>query len=166
MVPCFFQSTASWTMDPDNPVVKLCAEGMHAEMSGRNDEAKRLYEQAWAVRESEFDACIAAHYVARQQTSDEEAFRWNKEALARASVAAPDLVKAFYASLYLNMGHSHEKLGDLAEARRFFELAEDRLGDVPDGPYRNVVRGGIANGLARTDNPTSKSLTLPARPAR
>jgi hypothetical protein len=34
-------------IDPNNSVVRLCAEGIAAEMQGRWDEATRLYREAW-----------------------------------------------------------------------------------------------------------------------
>jgi len=64
-----------------------------------------------------FEASVAAHYLARQQPSAEETFRWNKEALERADAAGDGRIEAFYPSLYLNMGKSHEDLGDLGGAR-------------------------------------------------
>jgi hypothetical protein len=50
-------------MNPDNPVVRLCAEGMNAEGEGRPDEAKRLFQQAWDESTDDFQACVAAHYL-------------------------------------------------------------------------------------------------------
>jgi hypothetical protein len=56
-------------MDPNNPVVRLCAAGMAAEGEGRPADAKALFEQAWAESRDDFEACIAAHYVARHQAT-------------------------------------------------------------------------------------------------
>ena len=66
--------------------------------------------------------CIAAHYVARGATSPQETLRWNREALIRAEAVGDERVQAFYPSLYLNMGRSHELLGDQAEAERYYAL--------------------------------------------
>ena len=71
-------------MDADNAVVKLCAAGMEAEGEGRFDEAKALFWQAWGISQDDFEACIAAHYVARHQDRPEDTLRWNQEALRRA----------------------------------------------------------------------------------
>ncbi len=54
-------------MDLNNPVIKLCMEGARAEFEHRIDKARMLYQQAWDVRVDDYDACIAAHYVARFQ---------------------------------------------------------------------------------------------------
>jgi hypothetical protein len=56
-------------IDPNNPVVKLCAEGIALEMAGRTSEAAAVYQQAWETRAHDFAACIVAHYVARVQRS-------------------------------------------------------------------------------------------------
>jgi len=136
-------------MDPDNPVVKLCVDGMQAEMQGRPAEARDAFLRAWAARADAFDACIAAHYVARHQETAEESYRWNAEALAQADAVGDERVRGFYPSLYLNLGHSCELLGDRAAAARYYELAEARLADVPEGPYGDVVRHGVAEGRRR-----------------
>lgn len=139
-------------MDENNPVVKLCAEGMQAEGEGRPEVARELYERAWAMSKDGFEASAAAHYLARRQPSAEEAFRWNKEALERADAAvaaADERVEGFYPSLYLNMGKSHEDLGDLGGARRCYETAAKKAEDLPDDGYGTLVRRGIKGGLSR-----------------
>ena len=136
-------------MDPDNPIVKLCVAGMRAEGQGRLDEARELFAQAWAARRDDFEACIAAHYVARHQDSPEETLRWNEEALRLAETVGDERVQGFFASLYLNLGHAHETLGQAADARRFYDLAAAQLDAVPEGRYGEVVRSGIENGRRR-----------------
>lgn len=107
----------------NNPVIKLCIEGTQAEFAGRPGEAFKLYWQAWESAADDFEACIAAHYVARSQATPEDKLRWNQEALKRAEAAEPDRVKGFFPSLYVNLGHSYELLGNMAEANRYFDLA-------------------------------------------
>lgn len=136
-------------MDPNNPVVKLCAQGMQAEAEGDHALALDLFTRAWEARQDDYEACIAAHYLARQQENPTDVLHWNWLALQHAEAVGGEEVRGFYPSLYLNMGWSHEVLGDLEAANRCYELAEARLGDVPDGPYRDVVAGGIAAGKER-----------------
>ena len=93
------------------------------EFAGKLKDARALYWQAWNTAKDDFEACIAAHYVARFQENPEDILFWNQEALNRASVVKNDLVKDFYPSLYLNMGHSHELLGNSSEAQRYYDLA-------------------------------------------
>jgi|SRR5215207_4521350 len=136
-------------MNPDNPVVRLCAEGMNAEGEGRPDEARRLFQQAWDESTDDFEACVAAHYLARHQETPEETLRWNQESLVRADAVADDRVRSFYPSLYLNLGKAHEELGQLAEARRYYTLASRRVGALGEDGYGEFLRRGIAAGQDR-----------------
>jgi len=112
-------------IDPDNPVIKLCIKGTQAEFKGNMDEACELYQQAWEISTDDFEACIAAHYVARCQVSPEDIFRWNQEALNRAKAVTNGSIGDFYPSLYLNMGRSHELLNQQTEAEKYYHLAAD-----------------------------------------
>jgi tetratricopeptide (TPR) repeat protein len=136
-------------MDPNNPVVKLCVEGMKAETDGKPDEALLLFMQAWEQSKEDYEACIAAHYVARHQKTLNDTLRWNQASLDRADAVKDERVNDFYPSLYLNMGKAHEDLGNLEQAKTYYELASARIGNLPAGPYRDVVRKGIAQGLER-----------------
>jgi hypothetical protein len=140
-------------MDPTNPVVALCIEGMRAEGERRYDAARALFEKAWDARIDDYDACVAAHYVARHQESDAASLRWNQEALDRAGAVADERVGDFYPSLHLNLGFSHEKLGQLTEARRHYDLAEECVSRLPDGPYGDLVRDGVARARERVRSP-------------
>jgi hypothetical protein len=110
-------------MDITNPVIRLCIEGARAEFEHRPADARLLYEQAWDARTDDYEACIAAHYVARFQDSAEESVRWNQLALDHANAVNDERFKEFYPSLYLALGHSYEGVGKQAEAQRYYELA-------------------------------------------
>lgn len=110
-------------MDLNSPVVQLCVEGTRLEFAGKLKDARALYWQAWNTAQDDFEACIAAHYVARFQENPEDILFWNQEALNRANAVKHDLVKDFYPSLYLNMGYSHERMGNSSEAQRYYDLA-------------------------------------------
>jgi hypothetical protein len=112
-------------MDLENPVVKLCIEGTRAEFEGRQADACVLYGRAWETAKDDFEACIAAHYVARCQENPEGIFDWNQKALIHAEKIRDGSVKEFYPSLYLNMGRSYELLGNDSEARRYYDLAAE-----------------------------------------
>jgi len=137
-------------IDPHNAVVKLCAEGIAAEMGGRTEEAGKLYEQAWNVCTDAYERCMAAHYVARIQATSQERLRWNREALRYAGEVDREKVRTFYPSLYLNVGKSHEDVGDNDEARRFYQLAANGAPGLPEGKLTDMVRRGAAEGLKRT----------------
>ena len=136
-------------MDPNNPVIKLCSEGMRAEAEGRAGDARTFFTQAWEASMDDYDACVAAHFLARQQDTAQDMLRWNQEALLRADAAGDERVRGFYPSLYLNMGFSYEVLGNRAEAVKYYELAAGRTDDLSGGDYGEVVRKAIAEGLKR-----------------
>jgi tetratricopeptide (TPR) repeat protein len=110
-------------VESDSPVIKLCIEGTCAEFQGRIEAARALYLKAWEAVKDDYEACVAAHYVARFQTNPEDALYWNLESLNRANSVNDERVRDFYPSLYLNLGHSYELLGDLVEAQRYYDLA-------------------------------------------
>jgi hypothetical protein len=112
-------------MDINNPVIQLCIEGTRAEFEHRPDDARQLYLQAWEAWTDDYEACIAAHYVARFQETPEETLRWNQLALDHANAVPDEKVKDFRPSLYLNLGHSYETLGDSVNAQRYYQLAAD-----------------------------------------
>src|ERR1700738_898311 len=98
-------------IDPNNPGVRLCAEGIRAEMAGKRDEATRLYQEAWEARKDDDEACIVAHYLARVQQTPNDVLNWNHKSLGYADAVNDERVAAFYASLYLNLGKAYEDLG-------------------------------------------------------
>ena len=110
-------------MNPENLVIKLCIEGTQAEFQGDVEMARILYQQAWEASMDEYEACIAAHYVAHLQKDPQACFYWNQIALQKANLVKDARAQEFYPSLYLNMGQSYEMLGQHLEARRYYDLA-------------------------------------------
>jgi len=112
-------------MDTTNPVIQLCIQGAQAEFEHRLDDARALYQQAWKLHADDYEACIAAHYLARFQDSAEETLRWNQIALERANLVNDERVKDFYPSLYLNLGRSYELVGNSDKAQQYYNLAAE-----------------------------------------
>jgi tetratricopeptide (TPR) repeat protein len=137
-------------IDPSNPVVRLCAEGILAEGQSRHEDALAFYRQAWAIHQDDYEACIAAHYLAREQDTLQESLAWNQLALDHALAVPDDRVRDFLPSLYLNLGWSHEVLGDSTKARKYYGSGAALLADLPPDQYSEVVRDGITRGLERT----------------
>jgi len=112
-------------MDLNNPVIQLCMEGTRAEFERRLDDARLLYLQAWDAHTDDYDACIAAHYVARFQETPEETLHWNQIALDHANAVDDERIKDFYPSLYVNLGHSYEAMDDKVNAQKYYQLAAE-----------------------------------------
>ncbi|MFE1198442.1 hypothetical protein ACFW6E_37820 [Streptomyces olivaceoviridis] len=148
---------------PENIVVQLCAQGMQAEAEGRDVRARDLFLQAWEAAEDDYDACIAAHYPARHQSTPQETLRWNQECLTRADKVGDDRVRGFYASLHGNMARAHRDLGQIEQAREHFESAAKHIDDVPAGPHQQWLRYRIAAGLRATARPAPQQHEDPVR---
>jgi len=136
--------------DPNNKVVKLCAEGMQAEAEGKKEEAHSLFQQAWDIASDDFEAFTAAHYLARNQKDLNDVLKWNLEALNRANKIKDDDVGTHFPSLHLNIGKSYENLGDIKSANENYAMAADCSSFLPSGKYSDMIRMGIAGGLTRT----------------
>jgi hypothetical protein len=136
-------------MDANNPVVKLCVQGMEAEGKGDPSAAAELFHRAWDASTNDFERCIAAHYVARHQPTANQALDWNQTAMDCARRVPDDSVAEFMPSLCLNLGKSLEDLGNTAEATRLYRCAKDTVDRLPAGGYRDIVQDGINRALQR-----------------
>ncbi|MEU9606585.1 hypothetical protein [Streptomyces sp. NPDC048057] len=142
-------------MDPQHPVVALCAEGMRAEAAGAAEQAHDLFRRAWETAEAadpvdDHAACIAAHYLARHQPTPRDALHWNLVCLERADRVGDERVSGFYPSLHLNLGAAYRELDEPDRAREHFARAAERLDDLPcacRGPYAQWIRIAVAEGL-------------------
>ena len=136
-------------IDPNNPIMKLCVQGMESESKGNFEEASSLFLSAWAQTADDFERCIAAHYVARHQGSFEEALVWNQRSLDYAQALDDERVNGFLPSLYLNMGKAYEDLGRLEEARRYYAMSVKVLPTLYDDRYGGIVRDAVDRALER-----------------
>ncbi|HET7229147.1 MAG TPA: hypothetical protein VFJ16_04060 [Longimicrobium sp.] len=136
-------------MDPENPVVKLCVEGMRAEGQGRLGDAHDLFLRAWNEASDDWEACIAAHYLARHQPTHAETLRWNDEALRRALAVTDGRARGFFPSLYLNLAASYEQEGAVKIARELYEAALARMDEPGAPPTEAHVRASIERGARR-----------------
>jgi hypothetical protein len=128
-------------LDPMNPVVALCAEGMAVE--GDALAATALFEKAWDSRRDDFDAAVAAHFLARHQPTPELTLHWNALAVDHAARVTDGQAEELLASLYLNLGDSHHAVGNHREAATAVERARTALELLPAGGYRDFVAMGV-----------------------
>ena len=139
-------------IDPNNPVVLLCAAGM--ERDGEPEEARRLFQQAWDARRNDYDAAIAAHYLARHQPTPDETLLWNSLAVTHAERVGDGRTTELFPSLYLNLASSLTALGRLDEARAIIARAKEHLESQRADGYRDFLAYGISRLQARLDNAT------------
>jgi hypothetical protein len=139
-------------LDPTNPVVVLCAAGMA--VGGDAAAAGECFARAWAARRDDFEAAVAAHYVARQQPTAAERLTWDARAAAHAegALASGDArVRGLLASLYLNLGDALLGAGRADEAREAAARAEAALDELPNDGYRAFVADAVARLRARAE---------------
>ena len=132
-------------LDPENPVLALCAAGMA--VGGDAAAAADFFLRAWAARADDFEAAIAAHYLARVQATAAEKLAWDTRAASHAETARASgdaRVGILLASLYLNLGDGLLVAGRCGEARAATERAEAALVELPDDGYRTFVASAIA----------------------
>jgi tetratricopeptide (TPR) repeat protein len=138
--------------DPDNNIIKLCAEGMKNEAEGNAAEAARLFYQAWDDATNDFEKFTAAHYVARHQNTVADKLKWDKTALSLALQLDDEKLKASYPSLYLNIAKCYEDLKDLDNAKKNYEVALSYTNLLPDDGYGRMIKSGIISGIDRITN--------------
>ena len=151
-------------MDPDNPIVALCAAGMRAEAAGRTEDAHARFAEAWDAARDDYEACVAAHYLARHQRTPEDRRYWNAECLARADVVGDERVHGFYPSLHLNLARDHAELGDAARPRGHYERAAAHLDALPPGPYGDWTRYAVVAGLREPGTRPGRAAVCAPRP--
>lgn len=135
--------------DPENKIVRLCAEGMFLE--GETEKAKAFFDQAWNEAENPLEKFIAAHYLARHQKSAEAKLKWDLVSLEMALQVEDPEIKASFPSLYLNIGKDYEDTHNYPQAKENYCLALASTVDLPDDGFSQMLKKGIQNGLKRIE---------------
>ena len=134
-------------IDGDSVVARLCAAGMAVD--GDAVAAGALFQQAWDARRDDYEASIAAHFMARHQPSPNETLYWNRLAAEHAEAVPDARAKPLLASLYLNLADSYLALGHSASATIAAERGVAALQFLPANGYRDFVAGGLQRVRAR-----------------
>ena len=129
------------TIDGDNEVARICAAGMN--LDGDPAAALALFMHAWELRSDDYEASIAAHFVARHQQSPEQTLHWNTLAVHHAEAVKDESAQPLFASLYLNLGESLRVLGRYREAMLAVTRGLSCLDLLPADGYRQFVEGGL-----------------------
>jgi hypothetical protein len=112
-------------------------------LEGDAEAARRLFQQAWDACTDDYDASIAAHFIARHQPNEDDRLRWNALAAEHAELVLDGRARTLMASLYLNLADSLRSTGDRAAAQQVVVRARAHLTDLPEGGYRSFVELGI-----------------------
>lgn len=133
--------------NPNNHVVKLCLQGMAMEENGKPEEASKLFLQAWDEAENDFEKFTASYYVARHQTTTPDKLKWLQTCLQLALQLNNDTVKAAFPFLYSTLANCYEEMGDLANAKKDYEIANSFTNEPSDkGPFYHGTKADLQVG--------------------
>jgi rifampin ADP-ribosylating transferase len=133
--------------NPNNPVIKLCVQGIVMEEKGKPEEAGRLFLQAWNEAANDFEKFTAAHFVARHQNKVGDKLKWLKTALQYALKTDDQSAKGAFPSLYSNIAKCYEDMNDPGNAEKNYELAKSAADQPSDkGPFYHGTKAGLQVG--------------------
>jgi hypothetical protein len=132
---------------PFNNVVKLCLQGMNMEEAGKPEEASKLFLQAWNEATNDFERFLAAHYVARHQTTASDKLNWLETTLQFALKVNDNAVKSAFPSLYFNIAKCYQDLNDNIKAKQYSDLAISSTNNPSDkGPFYHGTKADLQVG--------------------
>ena len=133
--------------NPNNPVIKLCVQGIVMEEKGKPEEAGRFFLQAWNEAANDFEKFTAAHFVARHQNKVGDKLKWLKTALQYALKTDDQSAKGAFPSLYSNIARCYEDMNDPGNAEKNYELAKSAADKPSDkGPFYHGTKAGLQVG--------------------
>lgn len=133
--------------NPNNPVIKLCVQGMGMEEKNKPEEASRIFLEAWNEATNDFEKFIAAFYVARHQESTSDKLKWLQTALRHALSANDISAITALPSLYSNIARCCQDLGDIDNARKNADLAiSSRNNPADQGPFYHGTKADLQVG--------------------
>lgn len=133
--------------NPNNPVIKLCVQGMGMEEKNKPEEASRIFLQAWNEATNDFENFIAAFYVARRQENASDKLKWLQTALRHALSANDISAMTALPSLYSNIARCCQDLGDIDNARKNADLAiSSRNNPADQGPFYHGTKADLQVG--------------------
>ena len=130
----------------DGAMIDTIGQAQALVASGDHEGARALYDAAWVevtCAEDEYQACIVAHFMAHAHVEPEAQLDWHLRALQAADAVRDERVRAFYPSLYANLGDVYLRLGNLTQAQEHINKAREIEHVLPDDGYGRMVRSLI-----------------------
>ena len=132
---------------PFNNVVKLCLQGMNMEETGKPEEASKLFLKGWNEATNDFEKFLAAHYVARHQSTVSDKLNWFETTLQFALKVNDNTVKSAVPSLYLNIAACYQDLNDHIKAKEYSDLAiSSKYHPSDKGPFYHGTKADLQVG--------------------
>ena len=137
---------------PDNPVINLCIEGSAKELQGERQHAADLYLRAWEEAVSDLERFIAAHYVARVQSSAEMKLKWDQQALNCALKTNDEFAIESMPSLYINLAKDYQEAGSRDKAYFFYHKALACTKHLRDRGVAKLVESAVLKHIGSLAN--------------
>jgi len=133
--------------NPNNPVVKLCLQGIGMEEQNKPEEALPFFQQAWDEATNDFEKFLASHYLAHRQSIVSDKLRWLQTSLQFAVQLNNDSVKSAFPFLYSAIAQCYEDLHEPDKAVENRALATT-FNDTPSdqGPFYHGTRADLQVG--------------------
>ena len=128
---------------PNNPIVKLCLQGMFLEEESKPEDASKVFLQAWNEATNDFEKFIASHFVTRHQKSVSDKLKWVKVSLQLALKINDDYINGVLPSIYSNIATCYEESGDIENAKKNYELANTFKDKLPQGPFYHGTKADL-----------------------
>ena len=135
------------TFDRNNPVVKLCLQGIGLERQGKTEEARPIFLQAWNDSTEDFERFLAAHHVSRLEPDATTRLKWLRTMLELALKIGGPAVASALPVLHTKIAECHAELGDHDAAGKHRESAAacpDRPTD--EGPFYHGTKADLKIG--------------------
>jgi hypothetical protein len=129
---------------PDNPIVKLCMQGIRLEEQGKLEEAAVLFLHGWGEATNDFERFLIAWFTARVQLNAPERIAWYEKALELAKKVGNDAVQSAFPLLHNNLFKCYREVGDLEKAAMHHELATASVSQPGDkGPFYHGTKAQL-----------------------
>jgi tetratricopeptide (TPR) repeat protein len=138
------------TNDIDEWVLERIGAAKSYADNGQRDDARLAYRALLdELRDDPGQAAAVLHMYAIVVDALHEKLAVNEESLRQAELAGDAFPSPLKATLYANIGYSHQALGDSAAALRWYQQAKAAAADLDDDDYGNMMRAGIDGILDR-----------------
>lgn len=143
----------------------LLERGRIFNSSGKSDEARPFFEQAWKLTErlnEDFYAVDAIHMLAIVAPPD-EGLQLNRKAIQLAEGSQDEKARGWLGSLYNNTGWSYHDMGDYVSALEIFEKAEAWRRSKGQGKETRIAAWCVARtlrSLRRIDEALARQMAL------
>jgi tetratricopeptide (TPR) repeat protein len=133
--------------NPTNPIVQRCLQGMEIEANGQQEEASKVFLDAWNEATNDYEKFLGAYYVARQQTNVREKLNWLETALQLALKINDHPVNGAFAPLYESIAKCYEELNEHDNSQKHYELAKSYPESAIDnGPFYHGTKADLQVG--------------------